>query len=134
MRKLNVIGFIVFFVVLSLTIWLFSKDSGNTIHLLEPLLFVLTGVAIIGVDKWAGNSKYGVFPVTLLWMAYWGVVAYGFLSITGLYAFMAGFGHGSEIADLTLAYGTATVIFGALSLSNIIKFLLTLFSLPKLQN
>lgn len=135
MRKLNIIGLIVFFIVLSLTLWLFSKDSGDNIRLLEPLLFILTGIAIIGVDRWAGDSKYGVFPVALLWMAYWGVVAYGFLSITGLYAFMAGFGHGSEVNDyLIYAYGATTIIFAALSLSNIIKFLLALFSLPKLQN
>lgn len=139
MKRWNIVGFVMFVVVLTLTLWQFSKDGGGNIYFMQPLLFVFGGIILIGIDRWAGDSKYGVFPITLLWTAYWGVVTFGLLLVTGLYGFALGFGHSGGdkrwIAELFMyGYFGATVLFGGLALSNIIKFFIALFSLPKIQS
>lgn len=139
MKKWNIAGFVVFVAVSALTLWQFSKDGGGTVYFTQPLLFVFGGVVLIGIDRWAGNSKYGVFPITLLWTAYWGIVAFVFLSVAGLYGFALGFGHGSGderwIVELMIyGYFGVAILFSGLALSNLVKFSVMLFSLPKIQS
>lgn len=139
MKKWNIAGFAVFVAVFAITLWQISKDSGGTVYFTQPLLFVFGGAVLIGIDRWAGDSKYGVFPIALLWTAYWGVVAFEFLSVAGLYGFALGFGHGGDdkrwIAEfLMYGYFGAAILFGGLALSSLVKFFVALFSLQKIQS
>lgn len=139
MRKWNIAGFIVSLVIAAFTIWSFLRDGSGTLLVMPTFLFVFVGVVLVGVDRWIGNTKYGVFLVTLLWIGYLGFVAFGLLSTAGLYGFALGFGHGSGdnkwIAELLMyGYAGTAVLFVGLAISNLVKFFVELFSLPKLEH
>ena len=138
MRRWNIAGFIVSLVITAFTILSFLRDGSGTVPFMPAFLFAFVGVVLIGVDRWIGNTKYGVFPVTLLWTGYLGFIAFGLLSMAGLYGSALGFGHDSSankwIAELLMyGYAVVAILFGVLALINLLRFIKALFSLPKLE-
>jgi len=103
-----------------------------------PLIMTLAGVLLLSIDQRAGNTKYGVFPIAILWWAYWGLVALSSLSLAGLAGFSAGMGHGGieaqESARLYMyGYLGISLFFCALATANFIKFILAIVFFPKSQ-
>src|SRR5437867_1768901 len=95
MKKFNVGGLVLF-----ASIWVlafFRKRYGAPFDvslLAVPIVLISIGLVVAGIDRWIGDSKYGVFPVSLAWLGYWGFVAFLELFIAGLWAFGANSGHG----------------------------------------
>ena len=137
MKKWNIAGFIIFLVVAGFTGWSFAEGNSG-MNFMPLFLFAFAGVVLLGLDRWAGDSKYGVFPITLLWAAYWGLVAFGLISVAGFYGFVFGFGHGDSekrwtVEWLMYGYVGTTILFTILALANITKIFAALFSLLKLK-
>lgn len=137
MKKLNMAGFVVFLITAGFTVLTLAKPSSMEVILL-PFVMTLLGVFLISIDWRAGNTKFGVFLIAVLWFCYWGLAALSSLSLAGLAGFVAGMGHGGieaqESARLHMySYFGISLLFCALATANFIKFVLAILFFPKSQ-
>ena len=140
MKKWNIAGLALFLIVLVVAIWTFIGDGTGEIPFLPIFAAVCAGILFAGLERFAGDTKYGVFLIALLWTGYWGCVSFGFFLIAGMHAFAVVFGHGGSggarqvAAFLMYGYFVVALLFVSLATANLIRFFRALFSLPKLTN
>lgn len=134
MRKLNVVGLILSFSASVVTLVALWNNITLSTFMVLPMV---VGVALLGLDRWAGDSRYGLLAVAVFWTIYWGFIAFGFLGISALFAFGVSFGHGEARQAAVwymFGYFGLAVLFSVLGVANLIRFFVGLFSLPKLRS
>lgn len=134
MKKWNAIGFFAFLAIEIFWAATFVRDISLEFGLVMLILFNLAGITLIGLDRLAGTAKLGIL-VTVLWVGYWAVTALDFFSLAGAYGLAIGMGSGNYAARRVVtiymvAYIGVSLLFSAMVVANIVKFISELFSIP----
>lgn len=131
MNKWNAIGFGIFTVIFSLATWQLLGIAFFANPWL-PVIFVLSGIVLIGIEKQMDKSRYHVFVSALLWTGYWGIVTSAFFSLAGMSAILTLLG--GRVPLIFFICSVAALFFGGLAIANFFRILFRLFAEPKLES
>lgn len=131
MNKWNTIGFGIFTVIFGFATWQLLGIAFFANPWL-PVIFVLGGIALIGIEKQMVKSKYVVFVSALLWTGYWVMAASAFFSLAGMSAILTLLG--GRIPLIFFICSVAALLFGGLAIANFFRILFKLFAEPKLES